>query len=335
MLDGTPAPPPPAAAPFPAVDRHAADESELRALIAVSGAVSTAHRLDEVLEVVAEETLRVTGASIVSISRWEREIDLLRAVINVGDLRWRWERYPAEEVYRLDEYPICARLLREGAPYVIERDDPAMPASERRLLEGLGAAVCIGVPIVVDGRIWGLLDAFSDDGAPPPNVRSVPFLEAIASQIGAAIGRAELFAHVSALAYTDPLTGLANRRALDERIAAAVARSAALAIAFCDLDGLKDINDAAGHDAGDAALRRAADALATAAGRHAGAFVCRIGGDEFCVVVEGGDEDSAAAAPGGTARPPRRARSPRRCWTRSTGRPRTNGSTGSRRRCTV
>jgi Diguanylate cyclase, GGDEF domain/GAF domain len=135
-----------------------------------------------------------------------------------------------------------------------------VPESDRNLLVELGMAICVGVPIVVDGRIWGLLDVFAAEGGVTLGARSVPVLEAIAGQVGAAINRAELFAHVSALAYTDGLTGLGNRRALDERIESAQARGAAVAIAFCDLDGLKEVNDAGGHDAGDAALRCAADA---------------------------------------------------------------------------
>jgi len=92
---------------------------------------------------------------------------------------------------------------------------------------------------------------------------------------------------VSALAFTDALTGLANRRALDERMESAIAHGADVAVAFCDLDGLKQINDLAGHEAGDAAIRQAAEALRAAAGGHAGSFVSRIGGDEFCIVLEG------------------------------------------------
>ncbi|MET0817749.1 MAG: HD domain-containing phosphohydrolase, partial [Solirubrobacteraceae bacterium] len=295
VLDSTPAPP--AAAPFAAAERQGPGEAELRALIAVAGAVSTAHRLEEVLEVVAEETHRVTGASIVSISRWEREHHQLRCLINVGDLRGRWERFPADEVYPLDTYPMAEPLLQEGTPYVVERADLSLPATDRQLLEDLEMDICVGVPVVVEGRIWGLLDVFAGGAGTPLSDRSVPFLEAIAGQVGAAIGRAELFAHVSALAFTDALTGLANRRALDERMESAIARGADVAVAFCDLDGLKQINDLAGHEAGDAAIRQAAEALRAAAGGHAGSFVSRIGGDEFCVVLEG----AGAAALGAIA----------------------------------
>ena len=100
-----------AAAPLTA---PAQPESELRALIAVAGAVSAAHRLEDVLEVVAEETCRVVGASSVSISRWEREHNSVQTLINVGDLGPGEERFPAQETYDLADYPLAARLLRES-----------------------------------------------------------------------------------------------------------------------------------------------------------------------------------------------------------------------------
>ena len=275
------------------MERQGPGEAELRALIAVAGAVSTAHRLEEVLEVVAEETHRVTGAAIVSISRWEREHHRLRCLINVGDLRGRWDRFPADEVYPLDVYPMAEPLLQEGTPYVVERADVSLPATDRQLLEDLEMEVCVGVPVVVEGRIWGLLDVFGD-------------ATARAAQRSRAGRRPVLCAHVSALAFTDALTGLANRRALDERMESAIGRRVAAAVAFCDLDGLKQINDAAGHEAGDAALRRAAEALRAAAGGHAGSFVGRIGGDEFCIVLEG----APAAAVGAIAEEACRALAP-------------------------
>ena len=268
-------------------------ESELRALITVAGAVAAAHRLEDVLEVVAEETRRVVGAASVSISRWERQHDRVRTLINVGEMGPGEQRFPAEELYELTDYPLAARLLRDGESYVISRSDRDLRASDRQLLDALNKHSYIGVPVIFDGRTWGKLEAFANVGAAPFTRLHVPFLEAIAGQVGAAIGRAELFSRVNALAYADPLTGLANRRALDERIDAAVARGGPLAIAFCDLDGLKHINDSEGHEAGDRAIRSAATALADAADDFPGAYVYRVGGDEFCVVLEGSD---AAAA---------------------------------------
>jgi diguanylate cyclase (GGDEF)-like protein len=111
--------------------------------------------------------------------------------------------------------------------------------------------------------------------------------------------RAQLFRLLAALAFEDQLTGLANRRALEDRLEAAVAAAersgGEVALLFCDLDALKELNDADGHEAGDRALVRVAEALTTAADGYAGAFISRIGGDEFCVLLEGHGADAARA----------------------------------------
>jgi diguanylate cyclase (GGDEF)-like protein len=56
---------------------------------------------------------------------------------------------------------------------------------------------------------------------------------------------------------------------------------------MCDVDGLKEVNDTQGHATGDAVLLEAADALRLAVIGLPDATVCRIGGDEFCVVLDG------------------------------------------------
>jgi diguanylate cyclase (GGDEF)-like protein len=90
----------------------------------------------------------------------------------------------------------------------------------------------------------------------------------------------------------DPLTGLANRRLLDELLGRALLRAdrsgSSLTVAFLDLDNFKSVNDTYGHEAGDTVLRVTAARLQTAA-RDAD-VVARYGGDEFVVVYEGTDD---------------------------------------------
>ena len=93
-------------------------------------------------------------------------------------------------------------------------------------------------------------------------------------------------------ALIDPLTGLANRRALQEELGATLAHAGAFALFFIDLDGFKGINDRFGHDMGDALLREVARRLSATV--RAGDMVSRLGGDEF-VVVSGGVADAIAA----------------------------------------
>jgi diguanylate cyclase (GGDEF)-like protein/PAS domain S-box-containing protein len=96
---------------------------------------------------------------------------------------------------------------------------------------------------------------------------------------------------------TDPLTGLANRRALERTLAGALARAAArgrvAAVLMLDLNGFKAINDSYGHAAGDAALREVARRLRRCVRERD--LVARLGGDEFVVLLTDVGGSSGAA----------------------------------------
>lgn len=92
------------------------------------------------------------------------------------------------------------------------------------------------------------------------------------------------------LAYNDPLTGLPNRRALGEALAARLHAGdgeAAFALLIVDLDRFKEVNDVHGHPVGDELLRKVANRLGEVV--QAGGQSFRLGGDEFAIVLETGD----------------------------------------------
>lgn len=93
------------------------------------------------------------------------------------------------------------------------------------------------------------------------------------------------------LAYSDPLTGLANRALFKRQLASVLdscfRQGTVSALMLIDLDRFKEVNDSLGHAAGDELLTRVAIRLRDALGPHA--FIARLGGDEFAVIPQRGD----------------------------------------------
>jgi diguanylate cyclase (GGDEF)-like protein len=263
-------------------------ELELRALITVAAAVAAAHGIDDVIETAAEEARRALGAGSLSISRLDQDQRVVRTLINVGELAAGETRFPLDEEYRLADYPRLKQMFDTGDPHLSAVDDPNSDPSERDLLRSLGKVSGVAVPISFADGMWGELYATRKAGDDPFTDRDVRFLQTISSQVAAAIGRAELFSGMAELAFKDSLTGLANRRALDERlefaVTDAVARGVDLSLVLCDMDNLKEINDTLGHQSGDEALVRVGESLRDAA-EAVGGMVSRIGGDEFCMLL--------------------------------------------------
>jgi diguanylate cyclase (GGDEF)-like protein len=269
---------------------NGSDLAALRAVLSIGQAALGAERMEDVIEVVAEESLKALGAASFSISRWRREQGVLQTLINVGELGAGEERWPEAEEYRLADFPAVTDLLGRGEPYSSAIDDPDADPRGVALLHRLGKESELAVPVIYESVMWGELWATGRQGR-RFGERDVRLLQAIAEQVSQAIGRAEQFGRVTRFAYEDPLTRLANRRLLDERLAGAGAES--LTLLACDVDGLKEVNDREGHPAGDALLRGVAGALSVTAAAFPRSLVARAGGDEFCVLLPGSPMSAA------------------------------------------
>jgi diguanylate cyclase (GGDEF)-like protein len=117
-------------------------------------------------------------------------------------------------------------------------------------------------------------------------------VEKTRSQLAAEVAeRKAAQARLEDLVRRDPLTGLLNRRGFFERWGG-WPEAEELVLITVDADRFKDVNDTAGHAAGDAVLRAMADRLRSLCGERA--CVARIGGDEFAVVAPAADELLAA-----------------------------------------
>jgi diguanylate cyclase (GGDEF)-like protein/PAS domain S-box-containing protein len=127
------------------------------------------------------------------------------------------------------------------------------------------------------------------------NQEELGFARAVAGTLATALARLRSEERTRYEALHDPLTGLANRTLLRDRLHHALARRehGATAALFVDLDNFKQVNDAHGHAAGDDVLVEIARRLHTAV--RPGDTIARLGGDEFVAVCEGIDVEAALA----------------------------------------
>jgi diguanylate cyclase (GGDEF)-like protein len=153
-------------------------------------------------------------------------------------------------------------------------------------------------PTPREGAIWAGLVLAVAAAAGRPAV-SVALAGAPLSLLALTVMRVRLERERDAMrrsALRDPLTGVCNRRALDDRLRHEIARHARarerFTVLLLDLDGFKPVNDRLGHAAGDELLREVAHALVGAV--RAQDTVARLGGDEFCVVAPQTAEAGAA-----------------------------------------
>jgi diguanylate cyclase (GGDEF)-like protein len=145
----------------------------------------------------------------------------------------------------------------------------------------------LGVPLV--GRVGriGWLGVFSRDPEARFGEDDVRRLEELAERVGPAIENARRFREARQLADLDSLTGLHNRRYFYETLGREVDRAQRyqrrLSLVIVDVDGFKEINDRIGHLAGDAVLAEIADRIRQVV--RSADIPCRVGGDEFAVIV--------------------------------------------------
>jgi diguanylate cyclase (GGDEF)-like protein len=138
------------------------------------------------------------------------------------------------------------------------------------------------VPLSIGGNTVGVLHATAADHEPPAEP-TIDKLELIARRTGERIGMLRAFERSETQAHTDPLTGLMNRRSLEEQVREMSAEARSYVAAYGDLDHFKQLNDVYGHDAVDRALRLFARVLRDSV--RPNDLAARYGGEEFVVVL--------------------------------------------------
>jgi diguanylate cyclase (GGDEF)-like protein len=189
---------------------------------------------------------------------------------------------------------IAAAMTVEDCVAITQRSAAALfPGLDPRLKLGTGPDGPPGAvfPLQARGRVIGHLQLSKP--IPRQRRRQRAALRTLAEHAALALDNLFTIAEHDARARRDPLTGLLNHREFHDAVAAHLAAGGApFAIAIFDLDRFKAVNDLGGHAAGDRTLRGAAGAVAAACRTTDAAF--RIGGDEFALVLPGGDRQQAS-----------------------------------------
>ena len=271
----------------------------LHSLIEFVSLVSAARGYADLLRVMASEGRKALEASTASLSVWERERGRMRTLVNDGDLGPEEVADPVDEVYSLSDHPLARRMFALGTGYVQTLGDPDADAKVEWILRREAKHSCLALPIMLEGRTWGEFWVTRSAGLPPFTETDLEFASVVASQVSAGIAQAEHLKRVERLAYTDDLTGLANRRSFEDRLDEALTLHRAVGtpvgVVVVDVNGLKRINDARGHVSGDRALTTFGAELSTAASGVPDTLAARLGGDEFCLLVVGAPSDTVVA----------------------------------------
>lgn len=184
---------------------------------------------------------------------------------------------------------VAGKVLETGKALVVENiedaDMEAAPAERQYKTKSF-----ISYPIRIGGRTIGVLNVTDKSSGEKYDDVDLSLLEIIGPQVALALARAEWQERAEEfqlMSITDPLTGLLNRRYLEERINEEVNRSKRydypMSFLMIDIDDFKSYNDLNGHQAGDQALQITAHCLKVAL--RSADVACRYGGEEFGILL--------------------------------------------------
>jgi diguanylate cyclase (GGDEF)-like protein/PAS domain S-box-containing protein len=181
--------------------------------------------------------------------------------------------------------------LRTGHPHLVLAGDST---ARCRHAEGVEHTyMCI--PILAQGEVLGILHFQTTDEVPTEGEADLSFKTTFAGQVGLSIANIRLRDALRTQSVKDPLTGLYNRRYLEETLEREIRRAGRaqqrLGLLILDLDHFKRFNDTYGHEAGDTVLREVGALLARSI--RVEDTVCRFGGEEFVIILPTADLDAA------------------------------------------
>jgi len=280
-------------------------DATARALLGFATALSKATTTDEAAQLLANTAPEVTGCRDATVMLWDAAHATLsvkaisegaslpeastRTVVSVEGITVDAGATDSATVEpTADDTPLLAYLTRTRSIFVVDAAtrDPRL----RRLLTRAESTATLVAPLFAGDEFLGVLTANFTGSLAASTVRNPDLhrrITALADQGVTALRNVELLERISHVAWHDSLTGLPNRRLLEDRVEQELVRSRrlgeSLSVFFVDLDRFKTVNDTLGHSAGDELIRQVGRRLMATVRRQD--TVARLGGDEFAVLL--------------------------------------------------
>ena len=258
---------------------------ELDALKKLSINLTSSLDLPDVLDAVVSEAMRlIENARDINIFLYKNHKLSFGAALDADGTRNRpWSKPRSNG--------LTYTVAREGEMIIVEnmQDHPLF-----QNVPDHWAGSIIGIPLKVGQTVVGVMN-LSRSTLGGFSASELRLLSLLSDQAAVAISNASLHQMISRQAYSDTLTGLPNRRALDERleeeVLAARRNNYSFAVIMMDLDGFKAVNDTYGHSVGDDVLRLVFSQMAR--GVRTTDFLARYGGDELTLILSQTEMSSA------------------------------------------
>lgn len=258
---------------------------ELDALKKLSIHLTSSLDLPDVLDAVVSEAVRlIDNARDVNIFLYKNHKLSFGAALDADGTRNKpWSKPRSNG--------LTYTVARSGEMIIVEnmQDHPLFRSVPAHWLGSI-----IGIPLKVGNMVVGVMN-LSRSTLGGFSASELRLLSLLSDQAAVAISNASLHQMISRQAYSDTLTGLPNRRALDERleeeVASARRNNYSFAVIMMDLDGFKAVNDTYGHTVGDDVLGLVFSEMAR--GVRTTDFLARYGGDELTLILSQTEMTSA------------------------------------------